>query len=158
MGERFKDLNKKYDELERLLSEGRRLTVEEDSDDEDEAEGQEVLTTYCVTCGANVQTETAIRHMYRCFNKVESRTSFASKFKQQVDDRPLFCDFENKKEGTYCKRLKVLCPEHHQYQEPKVGDDEVCGFPYQRELFSTEAPASYCRRRKKDCNQVGEVR
>ena len=35
----------------------------------------------------------------------------------------MFCDFFNPKEQSYCKRLKVLCPEHT--VDPKIGDDEV---------------------------------
>jgi len=30
----------------------------------------------------------------------------------------MFCDFYNAQQRTYCKRLKVLCPEH--LKEPKV--------------------------------------
>ena len=33
----------------------------------------------------------------------------------------LFCDFYNSQQGTYCKRLRVLCPEHT--KEPKVSLD-----------------------------------
>ena len=45
---------------------------------------------HCVTCGMDVHTRTAIRHMERCYNKFESQTSFASKFKTQIEnDRKL---------------------------------------------------------------------
>ena len=30
----------------------------------------------------------------------------------------MFCDFFNPQQKTYCKRLKVLCPEHT--KEPRV--------------------------------------
>ena len=54
---------------------------------------------------------------------MESKTSFASKYKTQIDDARMFCDFYNPKEDTYCKRLQVLCPEHN--PDPRFLDDEV---------------------------------
>jgi COMPASS component SPP1 len=54
---------------------------------------------------------------------MESKTSFASKYKTQIDDARMFCDFYNPKEDTYCKRLQVLCPEHN--PDPRFIDDEV---------------------------------
>ena len=35
----------------------------------------------------------------------------------------MFCDFFNPDTGTYCKRLRVICPEH---TKDKVGDREIC--------------------------------
>lgn len=55
--------------------------------------------------------------------QIESRTSFASRFKTQLESERLFCDYYNPKEQSYCKRLAVLCPEH--FSEPKISDDEV---------------------------------
>ena len=34
----------------------------------------------------------------------------------------MFCDYYSPQSGTYCKRLKVLCPEHT--KEPKVSSDQ----------------------------------
>ena len=59
----------------------------------------------------------------------------------------MFCDFYNPKEETYCKRLQVLCPEHN--PDPKVFDDEVCGYPIQKEIFAK--PSEFCRLSKKNC-------
>ncbi len=56
---------------------------------------------------------------------MESKTSFASKYKTQIDDARMFCDYYNPKEETYCKRLQVLCPEHNPDSKTFV-DDEVC--------------------------------
>lgn len=36
----------------------------------------------------------------------------------------MFCDYYNPSSRTYCKRLRVLCPEHS--KDPKVNDTEVC--------------------------------
>lgn len=35
----------------------------------------------------------------------------------------MFCDNYNPVSGMYCKRLRVLCPEHT--KEPKIADHEV---------------------------------
>ena len=59
----------------------------------------------------------------------------------------MFCDFFNPKDQTYCKRLQVLCPEHN--PDPKFLDDEVCGYPIQKEIFAK--PSEFCRLSKKSC-------
>ena len=59
----------------------------------------------------------------------------------------MFCDYYNPKEETYCKRLQVLCPEHN--PDPKFLDDEVCGYPIQKEVFAK--PTEFCRLSKKRC-------
>ena len=33
---------------------------------------------------------------------------------------------------TYCKRLRVICPEHA--KDPKIGDNDVCGYSLTRYL------------------------
>ena len=60
----------------------------------------------------------------RCFTRLvswfqfESQTSFGSHYKTRIEGDSMFCDFYNAQQRTYCKRLKVLCPEH--LKEPKV--------------------------------------
>jgi len=36
----------------------------------------------------------------------------------------MFCDFFNPSQGTYCKRLRVLCPEHFK-DSTVISDFEV---------------------------------
>lgn len=36
----------------------------------------------------------------------------------------MFCDFYNSSQGTYCKRLRVLCPEHFK-DSTVISDTEV---------------------------------
>lgn len=141
--DRLQELNQQFMDLEAVIAKGKTFTLDDhdsDSDSEDHVE----MTIHCVTCGSNIQVDTAIRHMERCYNKVrralfkvinqlvifvnfkfqvESQTSFASKFKTSIEDNRLFCDFYNSKEQSYCKRLKVLCPEHN--PDPKAADEEV---------------------------------
>lgn len=69
----------------------------------------------------------ALKHMEKCFNKVESQAFFGSYFKTRIDGQSMFCDYYNPQTKMYCKRLKVICPEHE--KEKKVNDDEVCGCP-----------------------------
>jgi COMPASS component SPP1 len=147
---RLEQLNWDFRSLEETISEGKSKTVEEkrDSDDDDDSSAVE-MTVHCVTCGADVQTRTAIRHMERCYNKMESQTSFASRFKTQIEDERMFCDFYNPKEGTYCKRLQVLCPEHNPDEKRVPKDDEVCGYPLQKEIFGQTT--EFCRVAKRAC-------
>lgn len=59
----------------------------------------------------------------------------------------MFCDFYNSGNRTYCKRLRVLCPEH--CKDPKIGDSEVCGCPLVTNVF--DATGEFCRAPKKSC-------
>ena len=59
----------------------------------------------------------------------------------------MFCDFYNSANKTYCKRLKVLCPEHG--KEPKASATEVCGCPIVTNVF--DLTGEFCRSSKKNC-------
>lgn len=61
----------------------------------------------------------------------------------------MFCDDYNPINKTYCKRLRVLCPEHS--RDPKVGDQEVCGCPLVVNVFT--ATGKFCRAPKKSCTR-----
>jgi len=54
----------------------------------------------------------------------ESQSSFGSIYKTRIEGNNMFCDYYNPSSRTYCKRLRVLCPEHS--KDPKVSDTEVC--------------------------------
>ena len=141
---RLNQLMVDFRNLEKVIEKGKEQSINE-NDEEDEDE--EAIFVQCVTCGSDVAARTAVRHMERCYNKIESQTSFASRYKTQIDDVRMFCDFYNRKEQTYCKRLKVLCPEHH--PDPKADDREVCGYPLSKELLGK--PSQFCLRAKKNC-------
>eukprot|EP00095_Tigriopus_kingsejongensis_P009703 maker-scaffold1466_size39939-snap-gene-0.7 protein:Tk09703 transcript:maker-scaffold1466_size39939-snap-gene-0.7-mRNA-1 annotation:"phd finger and cxxc domain-containing protein cg17446-like" len=144
---RMEQLNREFKMLEEVIAKGKTLSIEENEDDSDDDTIE--ATVHCVTCGASIQVNSAMRHMEKCYNKIESKTSFASKFKTQIEDHRMFCDFFNPKEQTYCKRLQVLCPEHN--PDSKVADDEVCGYPLQKQLFGK--PFAFCLKPKKTCHQ-----
>lgn len=149
---RLEELDMEQEALERLIEEAKGtnpFTEEEEEDYDERLDAESDLTVYCVTCGHEVNTKVAPRHMEKCFNKYESQTSLGSVFKTKIDN--LFCDTFNGQSKTYCKRLRVLCPEHS--KDPKVREEEVCGFPLvaSESLFSESG--SFCRAHKKKCTK-----
>ena len=52
--------------------------------------------------------------------------SFGSMFKTRIEGNNMFCDSFNPVNATYCKRLRVMCPEHT--KEPKISNTEVFVF------------------------------
>ena len=107
-------------DLDAVITRSKSLSIDsradEDADDDDcEAES---ATVNCATCGHGLTVRNAIRHMERCFNKFESQTSFGSIFQTKIEGNNMFCDFYNPINRTYCKRLRVMCPEH--CKDPKA--------------------------------------
>lgn len=112
------------------------------------AEVEDEMSMYCITCGHEIHSKTAIRHMEKCFNKYESQASFGSIFKTRIEGgASMFCDYYNSASGTYCKRLRVLCPEHS--KDAKVNDSDVCGCPLVADVF--KLTGDFCRAPKKSC-------
>lgn len=138
------ELDNRHKELDLLVERAKHLSLDPkalDNNEEDES------SMYCITCGHEIHSRTAIRHMEKCFNKYESQASFGSTFKTRIEGNSIFCDFFNPASNTYCKRLKVLCPEHS--KDAKVSDVDVCGCPLVRNTF--ELTGDYCRAPKKNC-------
>lgn len=136
------ELDKQQKELEDLIAEGKKTNPLDEDEEEDESEDTDVQI-YCVTCGHEVNMRNAVRHMERCFNKYEALTSFGSSFKTNIEGQTVFCDAYNPTQKTYCKRLRIMCPEH--FKDPKVPDDEVCGCPL------PPNDDQFCRTLKKKC-------
>jgi len=149
--QRLEELNRDVASLEAIIAKGRTLTViakdDSDSSDEEEETGGGGFID-CITCGKEVASRTAIKHMETCFNKFESQTSFGSLYKTKIEGYQMFCDFYNQHTGTYCKRLRVICPEHT--KDEKIGDNVVCGFPMTKDVFSLNG--EFCRVAKRECN------
>ncbi|XP_035208310.1 CXXC-type zinc finger protein 1-like [Stegodyphus dumicola] len=145
--ERLSALNKKQEALEKLIEVAKRTSLAADQDslegDTDEAE----ISIYCVTCGHEISAKSALKHMEKCFNKYESQTSYGSFYQTNIEGSNIFCDYYSPQQRTYCKRLKILCPEHS--KEPKVSDDEVCGCPLTEGVFKPSG--EFCRALKKKC-------
>lgn len=69
---------------------------------------------------------------------------FGSFEKARADAQDVFCDEYNPKLRTYCKRLKVLCPEHSHKLDKEDRDrldGAPCGFPLttRREKLQSES-------------------
>ncbi|KAH8408939.1 hypothetical protein KR009_004077, partial [Drosophila setifemur] len=140
------ELEKRSDELNMIVDRAKRSSIDglrphEAGDAEDEQ------SMYCITCGHEIHSRTAIKHMEKCFNKYESQASFGSIFQTRMEGNNMFCDFYNQASKTYCKRLRVLCPEHS--KDPKVSDSDVCGAPLVNNVFNPTG--EFCRAPKKNC-------
>ncbi|KAL5013580.1 hypothetical protein ScPMuIL_007850 [Solemya velum] len=141
------ELDLRHQELDALIERAKHTIVSPDQDGTEDDDTE--LCLYCVTCGNEINQRGALKHMEKCFAKFESQTSFGSIFKTRIEGNPMFCDYYNSQHKTYCKRLKVLCPEHT--KEPKVAPDEVCGCPMVSNVF--DGTGEYCRAPKRKCNK-----
>lgn len=139
------ELDKRHAELDLLVERAKRCTLDPHEIDNNETEDE--TSMYCITCGHEIHSRTAIRHMEKCFNKYESQASFGSVFKTRIEGNSMFCDFYNQASKTYCKRLRVLCPEH--CKDAKVSDTDVCGCPLVRDVF--DLTGEFCLAPKKSC-------
>ncbi|XP_034236046.1 CXXC-type zinc finger protein 1-like isoform X2 [Thrips palmi] len=141
----LEQLEKRHRELDAVIERADQASVDEHYDDDMEDETE--MSMYCITCGHEIHSRTAIRHMEKCFNKYESQSSFGSVYKTVIEGNNMFCDNYNPVSGMYCKRLRVLCPEHT--KEPKIADHEVCGCPLVTNVF--DLTGEFCRAPKKHC-------
>lgn len=143
------ELDKRHRELDLLVDRAKKCTLDARavSDAAETAAEQDEQSMYCITCGHEIHSKTAIRHMEKCFNKYESQASFGSIFKTRIEGHSMFCDFYNAASQTYCKRLRVLCPEHS--KDAKVSETDVCGCPLVRNTF--ELTGEFCQAPKKSC-------
>ncbi|XP_076815802.1 CXXC-type zinc finger protein 1-like [Clavelina lepadiformis] len=149
-------LEQKFRKLESIIAAGKSLTIDKkQSDHDEESEGDSDQSIYCVVCGQTVTFKNAIKHMDKCYIKIESQMSFGSVYPTRIEgSQRLFCDVYNEQQQTYCKRLQVLCPEHT--KEPKVAEDEVCGCPLSCDVYgpsSPSKPSHFCRLAKRKCNK-----
>jgi len=145
---KLRELDGRIQDLDSLVDRGKDLPVINDSEIEDKEEDTE-LSIYCVTCGTEVAQKGALRHMEKCYLKFEAQTSFWSIYKTRIEGNSMFCDFYNPQQKMYCKRLKILCPEHT--KEPKINPDAVCGCPIAHDIF-TEG-SQLCRTPKRKCSK-----
>lgn len=142
----LQDLDTTNAELDALVERAKHSSI--DPKATENAEVEDEMSMYCITCGHEIHSRTAIRHMEKCFNKYESQASFGSIFKTRIEGgSSMFCDYYNNNNKTYCKRLRVLCPEHS--KDPKINDSDVCGCPLVANVF--QLTGEYCRAPKKSC-------
>lgn len=142
----LKQLDLKIQELDALVERGRGVSIDTEQEGGDTEEDTE-LSSYCVTCGSEIGQRGLLRHMEKCYLKFEAQTSFWSIYKTHIEGNSMFCDFYNPQQKMYCKRLKILCPEHT--KEPKVNPDAICGCPLEKDLF--KEGGQLCRASKRKC-------
>ncbi|KAI8511554.1 CXXC-type zinc finger protein 1 [Branchiostoma belcheri] len=143
-------LDKQSGELEKTIERAKNVPIDPDQDSQDEGGGDDTeLSIYCVSCGHPVHPHRALKHMEKCFAKYESQTSYGSIYKTRIEGANFFCDYYNSQNQTYCKRLRVLCPEHT--RDPKVNADDVCGCPLTKNVVDTTG--EICRVAKRKCNK-----
>uniref|UniRef100_A0A1A9WT15 CXXC-type zinc finger protein 1 n=1 Tax=Glossina brevipalpis TaxID=37001 RepID=A0A1A9WT15_9MUSC len=140
------ELDKRHMELDMIVERAKHSTLDPNRL-QDNGDIEDEQSMYCITCGHEIHSRTAIKHMEKCFNKYESQASFGSIFKTRIEGNSMFCDFYNAASKTYCKRLRVLCPEH--CKDPKIGDNDVCGCPLVTNVFNPTG--EFCRAPKKNC-------
>ncbi|XP_045164491.1 CXXC-type zinc finger protein 1-like isoform X1 [Mercenaria mercenaria] len=143
------ELEMKIQELDALVDRAKHAKCEAEKEQPSESEDEMEYNLFCVTCGLEINQKTALKHMERCFAKFEAQTSFGSIYKTRIEGTSMFCDFYNSQSKTYCKRLKVICPEH--MKEPRVPADEVCGCPLVSDVF--QETGEICLTAKRRCNK-----
>lgn len=142
--EKLMELDRLSNELDAFIEKTKHATVEESEAQDMEVEGETDLQIHCITCGLALAPKVALRHMEKCYMKNESLTTFGSIYKSAGN---LFCDNYNAQQKIYCKRLRVLCPEHT--KEPKISATDVCGCPLVSNVF--EETGDFCRASKRRC-------
>lgn len=102
--EKLEEVDREVEKLEQLISKSKSLApVEnnsEDSSDDDDQDEQRGGMINCISCGKDVSTKVAIRHMESCFNKFESQTSYGSMYKTKIDGYQMVCDYYNPQTGN----------------------------------------------------------
>ncbi|XP_039249955.2 CXXC-type zinc finger protein 1-like [Styela clava] len=147
-------LEEKFRRLESIITQSKTFEICEKLSDAEETDESD-QTIFCVVCGHPVSLRGAIKHMDKCYIKIESQISFGSVYPTRIEgSERLFCDVYNRQQQTYCKRLQVICPEHA--KEPKITANEVCGCPLKEDIYTGDEPKlanEFCSRAKRKCNK-----
>lgn len=64
----LQELDKRHRELDAIVDRASKVFVDPYWKEEIEDEGE--ASMYCITCGHEIHSRTAIKHMEKCFNKV----------------------------------------------------------------------------------------
>ncbi|CAL8099546.1 unnamed protein product [Orchesella dallaii] len=145
----LEELEKRRLSLDAFIEAVSRLDYRADlvvADDLPEEDG----TLSCVSCGQETSRKSYLKHIERCYNKFELGMTFNSHAQTVVNGTPIHCDFLNEKTKRYCKRLKVLCPEHT--KQPKHRHNAICGSPMSSDPYELDMK-KICRLSKKQCNR-----
>uniref|UniRef100_A0A914E6M3 CXXC-type zinc finger protein 1 n=1 Tax=Acrobeloides nanus TaxID=290746 RepID=A0A914E6M3_9BILA len=78
----------------------------------------------CAICSKEVFSRNANKHLHQCFIRNEKQSTFGGPFPVPNNFREVYCNVQNKSDKTFCRRLKVMCPDHYVAKET-----EICAFP-----------------------------
>lgn len=81
----LQELDKRHKELDIIVERAKNASIDPNQENENEDDSE--ISTYCVTCGHEIHSRTAIKHMEKCFNKYESQASFGSIFKTRIEGK-----------------------------------------------------------------------
>ena len=100
--EKLEEVDREVEKLEQLISKVKKISpVEKDSDDSSDDDEEKVVGVInCISCGKDISSKLAIRHMESCFNKFESQTSYGSLYKTNIEGYEMVCDFYNPQTGV----------------------------------------------------------
>ena len=147
---RLQQLDLEGQRLNQLISRVSKLPVSYNKERFDNE--SEDLMLDCPTCGIQFTMKKIQVHMEKCWAKLESGMTLSSYVK--LEGANFFCDKYDKKYNTYCKKLKVMCPEHT--KEAKVGANDVCGCPLVENLsiLPPNSPSvRFCQLTKRTCRK-----
>ena len=106
---KLEEVDREVETLEQLIAKVKSLApiekVGDSSDEEDEDVKGGAGQVNCVSCGKDVSSKLAIRHMETCFNKFESKTSYGSLYKTNIEGYEMVCDFYNAQQGNNCSLI-----------------------------------------------------
>uniref|UniRef100_A0AC34RJ57 CXXC-type zinc finger protein 1 n=1 Tax=Panagrolaimus sp. JU765 TaxID=591449 RepID=A0AC34RJ57_9BILA len=132
---------------------------------EDDPLKQNTFFGRCTVCGATQSSYGALqKHIMRCFMRIEKRTEFCGPDPEPENPENIICDAFCKQQNAFCKRLRLLCPDH--YKGSLTEKLTVCAAPlfmYRDGFtfdFTNEIPnleemfnGGYCTRKKEECDR-----
>ncbi|CAF2377174.1 unnamed protein product [Rotaria sp. Silwood2] len=140
-------LDERQRKLTEIIERGKQLKAIKDNNKIDTSNDESDGMYFCILCNQEISQKTYTRHIDKCFIRFESQVSYGSNVKSNIEG--LFCDNYDRTNNLYCKRLKVICPEHS--RDPKIGPDEACGCPLEKDLF--EVSDELCTVPKRLCSK-----
>ncbi|GMR32078.1 hypothetical protein PMAYCL1PPCAC_02273, partial [Pristionchus mayeri] len=104
-------------------------------DDKEDSKADGDFVVACPVCTVEFGCKVIAKHTERCFARSEKQATYGTSVKCPVNPDGIFCDQFNKSNNSYCRRLRVICPEH--YKGDIEEGVEVCGYP--RAWFKSES-------------------
>ncbi|KAK9720889.1 CXXC zinc finger domain [Popillia japonica] len=147
----LQELDKRHRELDMIVERARHAIIDPNAEYEHEEESE--MSMYCITCGHEIirtpSTNTKKNPKCQCIVSL-AVTKYIRKLPSNIwRNVSINTNLKPHSDRTYCKRLRVLCPEH--CKDPKIGENEVCGCPLVTNVF--DLTGEFCRAPKKSCTK-----